>query len=296
MPLLGETVCLVTALLWAFSITLFRAPIAAHGARTVNMAKCVLGATLQGITVLLLGLGAAVSESSGRHLLLLGASGVIGLALGDTALFGAVSRIGVHRTLLLQTLAPVFAAALAVAWQGEIPTGRQGLGAAIVLAGVALVVAPRRGRVDRADGWDVRGIAAAVLAAASQGTGVVLAKAALDDVPIVAASFVRLSAAALALLAIGFVGGRTARLPGLVRDDAFIRRVVPATFLGTYLALFTMMAGLALAPAAVAAVLISTSPVFSLILDSVRTRRMPPTRALLGTLLALAGVAVLALG
>jgi len=41
------------------------------------------------------------------------------LALGDTALLAAVERLGVHRALLFQTLGPVAATALAVAFLGE---------------------------------------------------------------------------------------------------------------------------------------------------------------------------------
>ena len=40
-------------------------------------------------------------------LLALAASGLVGITVGDTALFAAVVRIGVHRSLLLLTLAPV---------------------------------------------------------------------------------------------------------------------------------------------------------------------------------------------
>jgi drug/metabolite transporter (DMT)-like permease len=70
-------------------------------------------------------------------------------------------------------------------------------------------------------------------------------------------------------------------------------RVLPATLFGTYLAMLLMMAGIALAPATVAAVLLATTPVFSLLLESWVERRLPTATGILGTLLAIAGVAIL---
>jgi len=317
MPLMGEIVCLLTALFWAVSVTMFRAPIAEHGARTVNLAKCAVGALLQGLTVMTLGLGGEIVAAAPRDLLLLGVSGMVGLSVGDTALFAAVSRLGVHRTLLLQTLAPVFAAIFAALWIDEVPTPRQALGAAIVLAGVALVVAPGRaaaaharpnavepdgrdGDGGRATGlsgfarrWALAGIAAAVLAALGQGTGLVLAKQGMNELHVVPASFVRLSAGALGLLLLAVAGRRLGRVRALAGSRSTLTRLLPATFLGTYLALFLMMAGVALAPAALAAVLLATAPVFSLFIESSIERRLPSARGLAGTLLAVAGVAVL---
>ncbi len=306
-PLAGELACLSAAALWAVSVTLFRGPIAEHGARTVNLAKCVLAALLQLVTVAALGLLRPLADATSGDLALVAVSGVVGLTLGDTALFGAVARIGVHRTLLLQTLAPVFAAAIAAAWQGELPTPRQAAGAAVILLGVALVVAPRRDGAAHSGvvaalkplagpvtaGWASAGVLLGVGAAFGQGSGIVLAKAGMESVPVLAASFLRLAAAALGLVAIGVASGRLGRAARLARSPAALKRVVPATFLGTYLALFLMMAGVALAPAAIAAVLLSMSPVFSLVIEAVQDRRAVTPRAVAGTLLAMVGVAIL---
>jgi drug/metabolite transporter (DMT)-like permease len=54
-----------------------------------------------------------------------------------------------------------------------------------------------------------------------------------------------------------------------------------------------MMAGVDLAPASIAAVLLSTGPVFSLTIESAIERRLPTVRGVVGTLLAVTGVAVL---
>jgi drug/metabolite transporter (DMT)-like permease len=255
----------------------------------------VLAAALQGGTVLAVGQLAAVGRAPGRDVALILVSGVVGLTIGDTALFSAVARIGVHRTLLLQTLAPMFAALLAVAAQGERLNARQLGGAATILAGIALVVAPRRGAGEGASagGWRSAGVALAVLAALGQGGGVVLAKAGVGHIPVLAASFLRLAAAAAGLVVVEAWSRRLGRLGALAGSRPTLARVLPATLLGTYLALFLAMAGVAWAPASVAAVLLATAPVFSLVLEVTVHRRPVSAAAVGGTLLAVAGVALL---
>jgi drug/metabolite transporter (DMT)-like permease len=302
--LAGQAACLSAALLWALSVALFSRPIQVHGARAVNTAKCLLGAVLQIATVLVLGQTGVLADAPAGALGLLAASGIVGLVLGDTALFGAIARVGGHRTLLLQTLAPVFTAAIAFAWRGERLSSSQSAGAVVVLLGIALVVAPSR-RAPRSnrptapllsrpgEGRALAGLALGVIAAFGQGAGIVLAKAGMADVPVIPASALRLGAAAVGLLLLEGVSGRLGRIPALISDRANAARAIPATLLGTYLALFLMMAGIALAPASVAAVLLATSPVFSLVLESIAERRLPSARGLAGTLLAVAGVGLL---
>jgi drug/metabolite transporter (DMT)-like permease len=303
--LAGQAACLSAALLWAIAVALFGRPIATYGARTVNTAKCALGAFLQGLTVLVLGQAGAVVGAPPGALGLIVASAIVGLVVGDTALFGAVARIGGHRTLLLQTLAPVFAAAVAFAWRGERLAGTQAAGAVVVLLGIALVVAPpRRGPAPSLPGSvpagprgsrrAITGVALGTLAACGQGTGIVLAKAGMTGIPVLPASALRLATAAVGLLLLESVSGRLGRIAALISDRDNLVRAVPATLLGTYVALFLMMAGVALAPAAVAAVLLATSPIFSLVLESIAERRLPSARGLAGTLLAVAGVGLLA--
>ena len=118
--LAGQAACLAAALLWAVSVSLFREPIEKYGAPTINLAKCLLAALLQAVTVWALGRADSLWSAPAAGLLLIAGSGLVGLVLGDTALFAAVTRIGVHRTLLLQTLSPVFAAVTAYLWLGEI--------------------------------------------------------------------------------------------------------------------------------------------------------------------------------
>jgi len=293
-PLLGEAVCLTAAFCWAVAVTLFRGPIAEHGAWVVNLAKTSIAAVLLGLTALAVGQGPALMAAPRIDLFWVAISGIFGLTLGDTALFVAVHRLGVHRTLLFQNLGPVFAALVAIGFYGERPGASDLLGAAVILLGVVLVVWPDR-RAPRGPA-DPVGVVFAVLAALAQALGIVLAKDGMATVPALSASFVRLAAAALGLvIVLAFLGRLSAALRTLASPPA-LKKLLAPTFIGTYVAVFLMMLGIALAPASIAAVLLATPPVYSLFIDA-KIQGTPITaRSLGGTLLAVAGVGLLAWG
>ena len=291
-PFLGESVCLIAALLWAVAVVLFRGPIAAWGPRTANLIKCLLGTVLLALTLPFFGGPAAYSVASTRDLVLIFLSGLVGLTIGDTLLFAAIGRLGAHRTLVLGTSAPVFAGLLAAAG-GERLTAGQLAGAAVVLGGVAIVVGPGDPKVGGSKRVVFGGIAFALLAAFGQGAGVVLAKEGLDTLGAMPATLLRLAAGTVGLLAAAFFSGTFGRLRAAFRDGPSMRRMLPAAFLGTYLALLLMMVGVALAPATIAAVLLATSPIFSLVIEAVADRRRPTPLAVIGTIVAVVGVAML---
>jgi len=289
---LGETACLSAALLWAVSVQIFALPIARHGARAVNLFKCAFATVLLALMLLVTGGWAEISGVPGMDVALVALSGVFGLTMGDTALFAAVNHIGAHRSLLLQTTAPIFAVALA--WPlGERLTVSQSVGSLVILAGVVVVLT--------GDGSDdvnrprrrAMGIAAGLLAAFGQGAGVVIAKAGMNSLPIVPATFIRLGVGAAGLVVIALLTSTLGRTVMAFRDRGTLPRLVTASFFGTFLAMLLMMAGVAWAPASIAAVLLATPPVFSLIVESIVARRWPSVRGLIGTVIAVAGVALL---
>lgn len=290
----GQGACLCAAALWAVSLVWFRPLIERHGARAVNLAKCALACAMLAVTVAVAGGFGGLAAAPAHDLALVALSGIVGLALGDTALFGAVKRLGTYRTLLLQNLAPAFAAAVAWGWLGRAPQPLAALGAAVTLSGVVLVVAGRRERPDAPRPAALWGFALALGAAFSQGAGIVLAKEGMHTLGSLSAALLRLAAGVGVLLVLAVPGGTA--LGGAARlftEAGDRRRTMTATVLGTYLAFIAMMFGVRNAPEAVAATLLATTPVFSLALGVATGEDRPTSRGLAGALLAVAGVAIM---
>jgi len=294
MSLSGEISCLSAALCWAFAVTIFRGPISRYGALPVNLFKCLLASAALGLTIWPGGGFSLLIHAPTSELGWLIASAITGIVIGDSALFAAVRRIGGHRTLLLQTLSPVFAIAFAMSL-GERLEFLQWCGAAVIMAGILMVVGADRN--DQAKTVMTHGgIAFGLLAATGQGAGLVLAKLGMQSIPPVPATFLRLSTAALGMLILLVLSGGMRAFVALFLSPPALRRTIPASFIGTYVAMMLMMAGVALAPASIAAVLLSMPPVFSLGIEAFVDRTRPKPAAMIGTALSILGVALLSMG
>lgn len=289
--LLGEIACLSAALCWAVSVTLFRRPVAEQGAVTVNFGKNAIAAVLLGITALALGQLSGLATVSTSTLVAIVVSGWLGLSLGDSALFLAVGHIGVHRTLLCQTLAPIFTALLSYLLVDEVMSLLQAGGALLVLIGVAIVVAPGRGEERTSFAWI--GLFWGAVSAFGQGAGVALTKTAMRELPIFAAAFLRQSAAVLGLIVVLALQRRLRHSLALFTSRSrFLSLLLPA-LLSAVIGFSLATAGIAWASAAVAAVLLATSPIFGLFVEARFGQGSITWRGLLGTTVAIAGVAVL---
>ena len=103
---MGEILSLGSAFCWAIGLLLFRFPLSHRAASEVNLFKCAFAALLLGLTAIA-ALGGESLAFDGRSLLLIAISGVIGMSVGDTLLFQAMSRLGPTRALMLQSTNPL---------------------------------------------------------------------------------------------------------------------------------------------------------------------------------------------
>jgi drug/metabolite transporter (DMT)-like permease len=103
-------------------------------------------------------------------------SGVVGFALGDTALFGALQRIGPRLTILLtQCLAAPIAASVEWVWLGTKLKPVEFVCSTVILAGVAVALAPDRSfEGSRRTFWS--GVLCGVASAAGQALGAVISR------------------------------------------------------------------------------------------------------------------------
>ncbi len=84
--------------------------------------------------------GAWVPDVVGRQVLYLAVSGIVGLSIGDQALFAAFVYIGPRLAMLIMTTAPLFAAFFGWLALGETLSPIAWLGVGLTIGGVAWVV------------------------------------------------------------------------------------------------------------------------------------------------------------
>jgi DME family drug/metabolite transporter len=291
---IGVMAALAGALSWTLASGLWRRLPTSLGPAELNLLKNLLALGL--LLPLLPLLTAPLPPRDGALLL---ASGVLGIAAGDSFYFAALRRLGTRRTLTLEAGGPVLTSAAGLVLLLEVPSLRQWCG--VVLVSLALVLAAGqappgdpRGRLQRQQGV---GLLLAVLALLCGTGGALLARAALraTALPPLQAAILRLAGAALVMLPL---------LPGLIRrpgrhwgphpPQSRWLLVLAATLLGTVLGIALQQLALTRLPAGLAVALLSTSPVMAVLLAAAEGDR-PGRRGWAAALLVLAGVALLLL-
>ncbi|MGY8700643.1 MAG: DMT family transporter [bacterium] len=200
-------------------------------------------------------------------------SGLIGIFLGDTALFGSLQRLGPSRTSIIFALnAPM---TVIMGWfilEEHLPWLTL-FGCGIVTVGVLIAILGRRTNnepqsMDSPQGRLSYGIALGLLAAFGQAAGSIIARPIMaEGVDPVTASAIRVGISALCLLFSGFL----------------------AMGVGMTLLLY----GLALGDAGVVTTLSATTPVIILPLLWISTGNRPPLMAWVSAVVTLIGIALI---
>jgi len=300
----GEIASLAAAFAWAITSLIFvrvRVPAAALNLFK-NAASCVfLFLTL--VAFALLGDGAERPGSVVAADVLtwswLVASAVIGLVIGDHGYFRSLQILGARRALILLTLTPPSSALIAGLVLGERLGASAWVGMALTLAGVVWVVRERMATSETPGhypGSTTAGVLYGLLGCIGQAAGAVLSKLAMArGIEPLDATFARMLIAVVAGLALAMVGRRVVAWTRALATPHVLARLVPASFLGTYLGVWACLFAYRHTEVGVATTLQSTSPIFVLPLVWIVLRQPVSARAALGALLAVAGIAVLLL-
>lgn len=293
--MLGEALALGAAVCWSTSVILFRRS-EAIPPLGMNLFKNVLAVALLGVTLPVLGIGLDL-ERPAAEWARLAVSGVLGIAIADTATFAALRRLGPGLLAIVDCAYSPVVIALSVAFLDERLGPAFLVGAALVVGGVLWATGSPSGAVGAARAAERRrtgrGAALAVFGIACMGVGVVLAKRPLERGHLVEVTFVRLVAGAIAQLAwIALVPSARGAALAALRPSATWRTLLPASVLGSYVSLLLWLGGFKWGDASVAAVLNQTSSVFMLLLARFALGERLGRRRAVGAAAALAGAAV----
>ena len=289
----GEIAAVGTAMFFAMGSTFFTLAGQRAGASVVNRSRLLIA------TLLALGIHWITRGTILPHALSweawgwLALSGVIGLALGDSLLFRAFVAIGPAKTMLIFALAPAMAALFSWIFLGEALTLLEMVGMAITSVGIAWVVmAPEQPKSEHSYGL---GVLFALGGTFGQAIGLVTAKIGLTEGAMPQeANVVRLMAAATSVWVLTVALGETKRVLAMWSNDV---RATAFTALGS---IFGPVAGVWLSLVAidrasigVASTIMSLTPLFLIPVSRFVFREPITLRAVVGTLIALAGVALL---
>ncbi|MDD9209876.1 DMT family transporter [Aeromonas dhakensis] len=292
-----EWLALAAASLWAVAALISVKPARHLGPFAYSRWRMCLVSLMLGSMSILTG---GWHTLSGSALPLLAISGLIGIFIGDTALYACMNRLGPRRSGLLFSCHALFSALLGLWLFNEQLTGSRLAGAMLVFVGVMLAIL--FGRRSSGSEWEkirgslAAGVALGLTAALCQSLGAIIAKPVMmgGDVDAVSASGVRMGSALLAHCALRMTGLPLSkplhpinrRIFGMIALNGFL-----AMALGMTLILVALKQG----DVGMVAILSSTTPVILLPLLWWHSGERPSTAAWAGTLLATLGT-VLVLG
>lgn len=313
---LGLLLGLSVAFFWTGSSLCFQQAGRRVGSLPVNLIRMVIAMLGLGVVCLINGHGFVPLDATAHQWKWLLISGFVGFFIGDLPLFRAFVLIGARLSTLVMSLAPPFAAVTGFFLLGESLSLIQAAGMFVTLAGVAWVVLERQTprptqavtshdveefppptNVDvHRKGFAV-GVIMALIGAAAQGVSVVLTKRAYVDGEIdsFAATQIRvLAGVPCFLLAVAFAG----RMRDTIKATRDVRAMWFTTIgaiLGPFVGVSVLNASVKHIPAALSQTLAAMVPVVMLPFAATIGRERVGPRAVIGAVVAVAGVAMLGL-
>ncbi len=295
MEFIGELAALATSIAWSGTSVLFTKATQQVGSIIVNRIRVILGLVfLMLLNWAFYGYLLPVGAGADRWMWF-ALSGAIGYAMGDLFLFQSFLCIGAQRSMLMMSLAPLLSAGLAWIFFGETLTAIQMLGVLITLTGIAWVITRRPQSGPSQVCSPLQGVLFGLGAATGQAVGFVLSKQGLaDNFSPIAGNSIRMLAAVIVLWALASVQGKARQTIDSMRENPKVFGwLALAAFTGPVLGATLSLFALQHTQVGIASTLIALPPVFLLPVSWLVFKEKFEWGAVLGTLVAIGGVALL---
>lgn len=292
----GELAALATACCWTASYLFFTVAVRITGPQWLNRWRLLIAAVLLlGAHAVVYGVPFPVHVDGGRWVWLT-LSGVVGFAISDAFLFRALLYLGAHRTSLVTSLIPVVSAGLGWAAFGETMTRIQWLASGAVVLGISLVISARSsGRTAGEQRRTALGVLFAVGTVLTQSLRYIFSKQALsgESLSALSANTVQILAATVSVWGIAFAVGRWRQDLIVLSEPRAAAATLGGAFAGPFVGVTLSMVALSRAQLGVASTLMALPPILLLPLSAAIFRERVSIRAVVGTIIAVGGVASL---
>lgn len=301
--LLGGTAAIVVSILWTANSILFTVAGKRIGALSVNAIRTLIAVGLLVVTHIII-LGTILPLANQAQWFWMAVSGIVGLGIGDLALFSAFVMIGPRKSLLLMMLAPICSAIFGYIILGEALALVAIAGIAITLTGIVIVIVEKEEKSEDSAltrKQKTRGIFLGVIGGVGQGISLVFSKygmVTVADNPAVpldslSATLIRMIAAAAFILIYAAVTRRSSELVRAVKDARGIKLTSAGAVIGPFLGVWLSMVAVTYVEAGIAQTLMSLMPVFIIPPLWFLYRERTTWRGILGAAIAVIGVAIL---
>lgn len=291
----GELAALGTAVCWSFTAIFFSISGRRVGSDVVNRSRLVLALIFLLITHRILEGSFFPTGVEPFRWGWLTISSLFGLVFGDAFLFRAYVIIGARLSMLMMATVPIISTLFGWALFGEQVTGLEMTGVVLAVGGISWVVTEGQDESIVADRSVYRkGLLFGFLGALGQVLNLVTARFALvDDFSAVSATLIRIVVAIVILWGVTALQGKVGFTIRQWRDRMALRALVAGAIVGPFLGIWFSLIAVQNARLGIASTLMALPPVLLIPLEYLVYRHHVSRRALSGTVIAMAGVALL---
>lgn len=304
----GVLFALLTTLSWSFCIFPFTQAARRWGANPLNHFRLLLATCFVGILSIVTAFdrfGLLFSNTMAESWIWLGLSGILGLTIGDHFAFKMYAILGPRLGSVLTTFSPAAALITGFFITGDRLSFTGIAGMFVTIAGVSWISLGRNQRQQvpfSSHGPVKMGVAFGILSAFCQGAGLVLAQKGIQAgtatggyFPPLHATLIRLSIGTASIFFLSALRGELKNIaqPVLENRNHGLRFAVAGTIFGPTLGVALSLYTVSLLNASVAQTIFSLVPVCALFLAYFLHRERIESKAILGVLVAVAGVLIL---
>jgi drug/metabolite transporter (DMT)-like permease len=295
---IGIVAAFGTAVCWSFTAIFFSYGGRRVGSDVVNRTRLIFAFLFISIAhLLLLGVIFPFGTEPWRWGWL-ALSSVLGLVLGDAALFFSYVLIGPQLAMLVMAMVPIMSTFFAWIFFGEVINSTEMFGIAVAIGGVAWVVTEKRSDSAESDAARQRnyrlGLSMAFLGALGQTSNLIFSKFALLD------GYSALSATQIRILIGGIVlWGMTALRRNIrptmvkLRDRRALYAIMGGALVGPFLGIWFSLIAVQNARVGIASTIMALPPVLLIPLTFLFFGDRPTVRGVTGTVIAVIGVTML---
>lgn len=290
---IGEVAAITAAFVWASSTLIYKRFSHSLSPLELNISKGVMATIMMAITLLVLQ-DSAMPSTHNAWLWLI-ASGVLGIAIGDSAYFTALRNIGPARTLVIESMAPAMAGVFNIVLLGTYLSTIAWTGIMITIAGVILAIKPDHTMPIADKKQYMIGVVFALIAASCQAGGMVMSKVGVADdaTSSLWAAMIRLTSGTITVaLLVVFLKEHSLMQSLKLRGVSNKKWLFIAVLFGTFVGLWLQLTAVKHTDPAIAQTILATAPLFVMTLSLMQKERITQNM-LFGGVLALSGVALL---
>lgn len=292
---IGEIAALTTSVVWSITSILFTIAGKEVGSLIVNRTRLLFASFYLLMTHLILYGNFLPIHTETYRWAWLGLSAFIGLVIGDGMLFQAFVLIGARLSMLLMSLVPIISTILAWLFLKEILTIYEIVAIVLTVSGIAWVILERNNRDNHSDlknyFW---GILLAIGGALGQAFALITAKKGLGgDFPALSANLIRIFIATMIFWIIAIIKGETISNFKFWRNKTARWAILGGSVFGPYIGIWLSLVAIKYANIGIASTLMALPPIFLLPLTHGIFHERHSWRAIIGTVLAVAGVAII---